>query len=93
MKKLPDIYKNNINKVINNNKKVCYLTKEEPISILNKINSLFKGYGYSYNIPVTIKTPNNIYHTSIIAKSTNNIITLDNDIIPLKDIIDLEINK
>ena len=67
MKKLPDIYKNNINKVINNNKKVCYLTKEEPISILNKINSLFKGYGYSYNIPVTIKTPNNIYPIFLIA--------------------------
>ena len=39
MKKLPEIYKNNINKKISNNKKVCYLKnineKEEVIENQN----------------------------------------------------------
>lgn len=99
MKKLPKIYQNEITKKINNNKTVCYL-KEEPLdpytgipTILEKIEQVFSGYGYSYNIPVTIKTTSKTYNTSLIAKTGNNIITLDNDIIPISEIIDFQITK
>lgn len=99
MKKLPKIYQNEITKKINNNKTVCYL-KEEPLdhytgipTILEKIDQVFSGYGYSYNIPVTIKTTTNTYNTSLIAKTEKNIITLDNDIIPISEIIDFQITK
>ena len=54
---------------------------------------MFSGYGYAYNIPVTIKTSTQTYETSLIAKTSNNIITLDNNIIPISDIIDFKINK
>ena len=99
MKKLPKIYQNKITKKINNNKTVCYLTEENEDTdyqiptIIDKIEEVFSGFGYSYNIPVTIKTPNKVYNTSLIAKTSNNIITLDNDIIPISDIIDFQINK
>ena len=100
MKKLPKVYKNKITKKINNNKTVCYLKEEKELfnpieipTIKDKIEKVFSGYGYAYNIPVTIKTSNQTYETSLIAKTSNNIITLDNNIIPISDIIDFKINK
>lgn len=99
MKKLPKVYQNEITKKINNNKTVCYLKEEKNLfeehkipTIMEKIEKVFSTYGYSFNIPVTIKTHNKIYETSLIAKTSNNIITLDNDIIPISDIIDFIIN-
>ena len=100
MKKLPKIYQNEINKKICNNKKTCYLKNEsidefkplESETINQVINEVFSGLGYSYNIPLTIKTKNQTYKTSLIAKSKNNLITLDNNIIPIKDIISIEKN-
>ncbi|MCI8568367.1 MAG: hypothetical protein HFJ11_00110 [Bacilli bacterium] len=93
MKKLPKLYKNEINKNINNNKNYCYLKNEVAIdSIEEKLNSIFNGIGYSYNIPVTIKTHDKIYKTSLVSKTKNNLITLDNEVIKLEDIISLDIN-
>lgn len=99
MKKLPKIYQNEITKKIKNNKTVCYL-KEEPLdpytgipTILEKIEQVFSGYGYSYNIPVIIKTTSKTYNTSLIAKTEKHLITLDNDIIPISEIIDFQITK
>lgn len=98
MKKLPKIYQNDLKKIINNNKKVCYLDTEvkqqDPQkNIIETLDSIFSGIGYSYNIPVIITTKDNIYNTSIITKTKNNIVTLDNDIIPISEILNLEIDK
>lgn len=97
MKKLPKIYQNSINKTIKNNKTVCYLKNEDITYSSNNLedtlNTIFNGMGYSYNIPVTITTKYKTYNTSLISRTTNNIVTLDNDIIPIIDIIDLKINK
>lgn len=90
MKKLPNIYKNEINKNIKNNKTVCHLSESrEPIqkdNIQEILNKIFNGLGYSYNIPVIIETINKNYQTSLIARTNNNIITLDNEVIPIADI-------
>ncbi len=93
MKKLPKIYKNEITKNINNNKEYCYLKNQEETtqSIEDKIASIFNGMGYSYNIPVTIKTKDREYQTSLVAKTKTNLITLDNDTIKIDDIISLDI--
>lgn len=101
MKKLPEIYKNNINKKINNNKKICYLKNinnqveeiKENNNIEEILEEIFNGLGYSYNIPVLIETKNNKYETSLITKTKNNIVTIDNDIIPIKEIINIKILK
>lgn len=100
MKKLPKIYQNEINKKINNNKTTCYIknenTKIESMSnqdISKLLDEVFSGIGYSYNIPLTIKTKQNIYNTSLIARTKNNIITLDNDTIPLNEIISITKKK
>lgn len=98
MKKLPKLYRNNISKPIKNNKEVCYLNKEEvrqiPIqSIEETISEIFNGIGYSYNIPVIITTKDKTYHTSIVTKTKQAILTLENEIIPRKDIIEIKIQK
>lgn len=61
--------------------------------IEDTLGTIFNGMGYAYNIPVTITTKYKTYNTSLITKTKNNVVTLDNDIIPLVDIIDIKINK
>lgn len=94
MKKLPSIYQNNLTKDIFNNKKKCYCEKksEEP-PIDNIINEVFSTLGYPYNIELEIKTKDKIYNTSLIAKTKTSIITIDNDTIPISEIIAIKKKK
>lgn len=101
MKKLPKIYQGEQNKKFNNNKQLCYLENDEVRLQETKniktteevLNEIFSGIGYSYNIPVTIKTKDKTYNTSLIAKTKNNLITLDNELIPLSEIISIKKQK
>lgn len=94
MKKLPEIYKSNITKNIKNNKEVCYLknidTRNHNLDVEDVINDIFSGIGYAYNIPVIIDTMNKKYETSLVAKSKDNVVTLDNEVIAIKDIINIK---
>lgn len=97
MKKLPKIYQNNFIKEINNNRKKCYVTIEkEPIIEETSditLEEIFSGIGYSYNIPIIITTTKQKYITSLIAKTKHNLITIDNDLIPLSDVISIKRKK
>ena len=102
MKKLPKIYQTEINKKISNNKKMCYLktiteqSKKANIeneSIIEKIDEIFSGLGYSYNKSLIIKTNKKEYDTSLIAKTKSSVITLENETIPIKDIISIKEKK
>ena len=91
---MPHIYKKDITKKISNNKKIsflgedCILSKEE---ILNRINALFKSDRYVFNISVYIKTRDNFYDTKIISLENDTLLTIDDDSIPINDIIDFKI--
>lgn len=109
MKKLPKIYQGDFSKKINNNKKYCYLENEEILNrkekiskneknkkdtnIVQTIDEIFKGMGYSYTVPVIIKTIDKRYETFLISRTKNKIVTLENEIINIDDIISLEIKK
>ena len=87
MKKLPKIYQNSINKKINNNKNITYVSNKDNMEeVKNVLNKIFTGRGYSYNIPVIIKTNNRVYDTSIVTRTKKNIITLEDDIISISEI-------
>lgn len=100
IKKLPKIYQNTINKKINNNKTTCYLknnsnndrnyTTMDNISVNSFIDDIFNTTGYVFNIPIIIKTNNNIYNTSLIAKRNGYILTLDNNKIKIDDIVSIQ---
>lgn len=96
MKKLPSIYHNEKNTFCNN-KKNCYCEKHEIRKTNENINTIldeiFSGLGYSYNIPLEIKTKTKTYITSLIAKTKTNLITIDNEIIPLTEVVSVQKKK
>ena len=94
MKKLPKIYHEQLDKDFCNNKKNCYcekVRKLEPIE--NVIDEVFSGLGYSYNILLEIKTKEKDYITSLVAKTKTNLITIDNEVIPISEVISIKRKK
>ena len=90
MKKLPSIYKKEINKKIKNNREVVYIKEENKELIIDTINAIFNGTGYVYNVPVIINTKDKVYDTYLVSKTNTIVTTLNNDIIPISKIISIE---
>ena len=95
MKKTPKIYQKEITRNIINNQTKCSLKnesslKKETTDIEMFLKELFNEKRHVYNIKLNIKTKTGNYNTSIIAKNKYNVITIDNKIIPIKDIIDIK---
>ena len=59
------------------------------ISVVDKITRLLNRNGYIFNVKVLIKTKDTEYNTHIASVINNHIITLDNDIINIDDVIDI----
>ena len=95
----PKVFKNTINKSINNNKKVFYSKSkqkekiDDSRNVIQKINDIFTSPNYVYKANVKIKTNNDIITTRIIGRNKDYIITMDNKLIPIKDIIDIKSEK
>lgn len=94
MGKLPKMYQSEINKNIKNNDDYCIVEDVfdyvKPVDVRNELDKLFDGMGYTSRIGVIIKTNDVVYNTFIIARTSNNIITKDNDIIPINSIVSLQ---
>ena len=97
MKKLPRIYQGTFEKEIHNNQNEEYISGKETetkkdfsFSVEEKLSSLFASSRHVFHIPVLIKTKSHVYDTKIAGKVKNYIITLDNDIIYLSDIVDIK---
>jgi len=101
MKELPKMYQNKINKKISSSRKV-YSTidnklsndttnniKYSTISIDKKIDNIFNSYDYVYKADVTIVTDKETIKKRIVARNNNNIITIDNEYIPISIIRDI----
>ena len=83
MKKLPEIYKSNINPQ-DNNKTICHLENKEELD--NVFNDIFNKYSHPYDIKVIIKTKEKTIEDYIISKTNNYIYLLNNDKVHIKDI-------
>lgn len=99
-KELPKMYQNKINKKIDNIQKVYSTinqTRSEEtrssryanISIDKKIDDIFQAPDYVYKADVTIVTDTETIKRRIIARNHNNIITIDNEYIPISIIRDI----
>ena len=100
MKDLPKVFHNKINKKINNNRKVFYSnnTYDESLeinskSVLQKINDIFISPNYVYKANVEITLKDKKITRRIIGRNKNYIITMDNELIPILDIIDIKSQK
>ena len=97
MKDLPKVFHNKIDKNFNNNRCVFYSnnTYEEDRSVdtrtvLQKINEIFSSPNYVYKANVEITLKDKKITKRIIGRNKNYIITMDNDLIPITDIIDIK---
>ena len=96
MKKLPKIYKEDNLQIKVNNKTKCIVelnNEEYKENNLNVINDIFSGLGYPFNVLLTIKTKKEEKTTSLIEKTEKAIITLDNEIIPIAEILSITRKK
>ncbi len=102
-KKLPKVYVNQIDKKINNNKEVFYnssrVINEEKVdfkgfklNIHQKINQIFSSTRYVYKADVKITLKDSVINKKIIGRNKNHLITMENDLINIDDIIDIEYN-
>ncbi|MBQ3020629.1 MAG: hypothetical protein IJD92_00205 [Bacilli bacterium] len=100
MTKLPELFTNTFNKKIDNSQE--YTTVKEKFTedktltkyeLNKKINQIFKSDNYIYKINVDITLKNQIIKKTIIGKNSTHLITIDNELIPIKDIIDINESK
>ena len=102
-KELPHVYQNRIEKDVSNNKKVDYSglrneeekdKKNKPTKTVNqKINDIFNSPRYVYKAEVEIQLKDRTVTKKIIGHNKNQLITFDNEIIPVSDIVDIKFSK
>ena len=105
-KNLPPIFKVNNSKLPKNtNQSYVYASNkesndqslEEPVNqtltVEDSLDQIFHTRGYSFNVPVEISFAGKKIDTYLAARTKNNIITLDNETIPISTITSLKIKK
>lgn len=103
--KLPKVFANSLNRQIKNNERVYHFKENEiePESkvvpekkmqtegVNDKINSLFKSTRYVYKMDVEITTKSGTVKKKIIGKNKTNLITIENELIAIADILDIKV--
>ena len=101
-KDLPGVFPGNVNSNAGNNSKVSYGDKEDrstpttkevvkEININQKLNQIFNSSNYIYKADVEIKLKDGSkLNKRIIGKNNIHLITMNNELIPITDIIDIE---
>lgn len=100
MKNLPNVFHNKIDKKIDNNEKFYYGNglKEEAKgsavkdnkNIIQKINEIFSSPNYVYKASVEITLKDKTITKRIIGRNKDFIITMDNELIKISDIVDIK---
>lgn len=100
-KKLPKVFVNQIKKELHNNENIYYSKEERSIknntiekeaignNINQKINSIFNSPRYVYKADVEIKLKDKTITKRIIGRNGNYLITIENELIPIQDILDI----
>lgn len=99
-KKIPSVFANKIKGNVGNNEKVFYsaLSSEEvenkeiktPKNINQKINEIFSSSRYIYKADVEITLKSGKVVKRIVGKNSVHLITYDNELIPISDIVDIK---
>ena len=96
-KKMPKVFANKIDKEVGNNERVYYGNEERNHEFKNdgsnvnqKINQIFGSSKYVYKADVIIKLKDKTISKKIIGRNRNQLITMDNELININDIIDID---
>lgn len=106
MKDLPKVFHNKIEKNITNNEMIYYSDKKKSDSnfdhtnknerkknINQKINQIFSSSNYIYKANVEISLNDKKIIKRIIGRNKEYLITMDNELIKIDDIIDIKFKK
>lgn len=109
MKELPKMYRNRIDKEINNNDKMfstmyndknniiddrrILINNKNNYTVEQKIANIFNSPNYIYKIDVVITTDRGTSNKRIVGKTMTNLITMDNEYIPINTIRDIYIKR
>lgn len=92
---LPKVFQNPLNKKINNQKE-CYYSKNNEDRNDNlvkyKIKEILKPSNFIYKKDVVITTSKGSFNKTIIGYTQSKLLTKDNEVIDIKDIIDIKNN-
>lgn len=95
-KKIPKVFANKIDKEVGNNERVYYGNdnnhefRNDGLNINQKINQIFGSSKYVYKADVIIKLKDKIISKKIIGRNRNQLITMDNELININDIVDID---
>ena len=105
-KKLPDIYAHKLDKKVDTIQEVFYSSRNDNpkpkpaqsvsnnyMSIDDKINKILSSPTYVYKADVVIVTDRGTLKVRMIGKNRDNIMTMDNKLIPIKDIKDIYLDS
>lgn len=97
MNDLPKVFANPIDKTINNNRSYSYGRLEEEKksrdekAVLEKINKIFKSDTTLYSIDCIITFANREDKFTIIGRTSNNLVTSHQRLIPIREIYDIDL--
>jgi hypothetical protein len=92
----PKVFQNNGNKKFTNNNDVFYSKNNNDVSTKNiyqKINDIFSSPNYIYKANVEISLKDKIISKRIIGRNKDFLITMDNELIRINDILDIKTVK
>lgn len=90
----PRVFANPINKKIDNVQDLFRSDKESrsinPVDVNKKINEIFASRNHVYKSKVKITLKDKVIEKEIVGKTNINLLTLDDDLIRITDILDIE---
>lgn len=101
-KKLPKVFANKIDGKTGNNEDVYYSHDERKVNTAQKptlkkeknmnqkLNEIFNSTSYIYKADVKITLKNGSINKRIVGRNSTHLITIDNELIPITDILDIE---
>lgn len=94
MNKLPNVFASHINKKLNNYQDLYRSDRAvksyNPKDINKKINEIFGSLNHVYKSRVRITMDDGIHEEEIVGKTNINLLTIDNKLIKITDILDIE---
>ena len=91
---LPGVFQNKKIEINNAPQELFYGNRVSVVNTAKKdikstIKSLFQSKNYVYKLDVIIETKNKTIDTSIVGQTNNHLITIDNELILINDILDI----
>ena len=80
-------------KIEKENNKNIFINNKNNYTVEQKIYNIFNSPNYIYKIDVTVVTDSGIQNKRIVGKTKTNLITMDNEYIPISTIRDIYIAR